>query len=221
MSAPDFRLHVAHYSDCFDDTILLFLENDSTARRRIRMALPSSVVTGCFNEEENVSELYERVCSVFDERPAGAYTFELIVIDNASTDRTVEVLKANRRHGQAGEDHRQQSKLRPCPLRLPRLPAGEGATPSSCMVSDLQDPPGDDPGVRRKWEEGYKIVLAQKTNSEESRAVLPGAQILLQHHQPALRYRARQERHRIWPLRPGGSSRTSAESTTRTRTSAG
>ena len=36
------------------------------------------------------------------------------------------------------------------------------------MVSDLQDPPEMIPQFIRKWEEGYKIVLAQKTNTEES-----------------------------------------------------
>src|SRR5690348_16908409 len=51
-----------------------------------------SVVSGCYNEEENVRELYDRVCRVFhDELPE--YGFEFIFIDNASEDRTVDVLK--------------------------------------------------------------------------------------------------------------------------------
>ncbi|HEY2384971.1 MAG TPA: glycosyltransferase, partial [Terriglobia bacterium] len=37
------------------------------------------------------------------------------------------------------------------------------------MASDLQDPPEMIPEFVAKWEEGYKIVLAQKTNSKESR----------------------------------------------------
>ena len=36
------------------------------------------------------------------------------------------------------------------------------------MASDLQDPPEMIPQFVRKWEEGYRIVLAQKINSEES-----------------------------------------------------
>ena len=51
-----------------------------------------SVVTGCYNEEDNFPELYERICKTFaTELPD--YKFELIAIDNASTDRTAEVLK--------------------------------------------------------------------------------------------------------------------------------
>src|ERR1035437_5520245 len=51
-----------------------------------------SVVTGTFNEEENVAEFYERVSRVFREKLQD-HTYELIVIDNASTDRTVAALK--------------------------------------------------------------------------------------------------------------------------------
>ena len=51
-----------------------------------------SIVTGCFNEEGNVTELYERICQTFADDLPG-YAFELIFIDNASTDRTVDVLK--------------------------------------------------------------------------------------------------------------------------------
>jgi hypothetical protein len=36
------------------------------------------------------------------------------------------------------------------------------------MVSDLQDPPELIPEYLKKWEEGFPIVLGQKTNSEES-----------------------------------------------------
>src|SRR5260370_30601702 len=51
-----------------------------------------SVVSGCYNEEDNVRELYDRVCRVFaDELPE--YTFEFIIIDNASHDGTVKILK--------------------------------------------------------------------------------------------------------------------------------
>ena len=44
-----------------------------------------SVVAGTFNEEENVTELYERICRVFaDSLPN--YEFELILIDNGMGD---------------------------------------------------------------------------------------------------------------------------------------
>ena len=58
-----------------------------------------SVVTACFNEEENVKELYEQVQTVFNDLPQ--YNYEHIFIDNASKDRTVAILK-----GIAQKDHR-------------------------------------------------------------------------------------------------------------------
>ena len=50
-----------------------------------------SIITPCFNEEENVKELYEQVRTVFVDLPQ--YEYEHIFIDNASKDRTVTILK--------------------------------------------------------------------------------------------------------------------------------
>jgi polyisoprenyl-phosphate glycosyltransferase len=125
-----------------------------------------SIVTGCFNEEDNVNELYERICRTFANDLPG-YTFELIFIDNASSDKTVEVLKRiartdkrvkiivnNRNFGHIRSGYHAFLQAR-----------GDAVV---AMASDLQDPPEMIPQFVRKWEEGYKIVLAQKTNSEES-----------------------------------------------------
>ena len=50
-----------------------------------------SVVSGCYNEEENVRECYEQVKKVFQE--IGRYRYEHIFIDNASKDGTVGILR--------------------------------------------------------------------------------------------------------------------------------
>ncbi len=50
-----------------------------------------TVVTPCFNEEANVAEAYRQVKEVFLELPQ--YEYEHIFIDNASTDKTVDILK--------------------------------------------------------------------------------------------------------------------------------
>ena len=50
-----------------------------------------SIVTACFNEEENVEELYSRIKKVFAQYKK--YKYEHIYIDNASTDKTVELVK--------------------------------------------------------------------------------------------------------------------------------
>jgi glycosyltransferase involved in cell wall biosynthesis len=125
-----------------------------------------SVVSGCYNEEENIRELYDRVTRVMAEQLPD-YSYELIVIDNCSKDRTVEIVK-----GLCREDHRVKAILNTRNFGHIRsgyhamLQArGEAAV---MMASDLQDPPEMIPDFVRKWEEGYKIALGQKTDSEES-----------------------------------------------------
>ena len=52
-----------------------------------------SVVSPCYNEEDNVETCYETVKAIF-ERDLPGYEREHIFIDNCSSDRTVEILKA-------------------------------------------------------------------------------------------------------------------------------
>lgn len=124
-----------------------------------------SVVTGCYNEEENVREFYRRVCDVFAKELLD-YTFEFIFIDNASEDGTVAALKEiaridkrvkiivnNRNFGALRSGHHALLQTR-----------GEAVV---AIASDLEDPPELIPEFLKKWEEGYKIVLAQKRSSEE------------------------------------------------------
>ena len=49
-----------------------------------------TILTPCYNEAENVQALYERVRGVFEPL---AEAYEHLFIDNASTDRTVDILR--------------------------------------------------------------------------------------------------------------------------------
>jgi glycosyltransferase involved in cell wall biosynthesis len=124
-----------------------------------------SVVTGCFNEEENVEELHRRIDETFKTLPG--YTYELIFIDNASNDNTVGVLRSlcqrdrrvkvivnarNFGHIRSGYHALLQAK-------------GEAIVG---MASDLQDPPELIKEFVARWEEGFKAVMAVKSKSEES-----------------------------------------------------
>ncbi len=125
-----------------------------------------SVVAGCYNEEGNVAELHERIVQVF-EKELPAYTFEIILIDNASEDRTVEILREI-----AQRDKRLKVIVNNRNFGHIRSPyyAVFQATGAAVigMASDLEDPPELIPEFVRKWEEGHKIVLAQKIGSDES-----------------------------------------------------
>lgn len=125
-----------------------------------------TVVSGCYNEEGNIGELYQQLCAVFAELPA--YNFEIIFIDNASVDGTVEKLR-----GIAQQDRRVKVILNA--RNFGAIRSGYHALMQArgdavvVMASDLQDPPALIKEFVVKWEEGYKVVLAVKTHSEESR----------------------------------------------------
>lgn len=127
-----------------------------------------SVVMPCYNEEENVAEVYRQVKEVFAGLPG--YSYEHIFIDNASKDRTVAILK-----GIAIEDKRVKLIVNARNFGHIRSP-NYGLQQASgdaviLMVSDLQDPPEMIRDFIRKWEEGYKIVIGVKTQSRETAAM--------------------------------------------------
>lgn len=118
-----------------------------------------SIISPCFNEEENVVELYKRVTKAIALHPE--YDFEFIVIDNASTDRTVEILREI-----AAKDTRLKVIVNTRNFGHIRSPywgiiQTKGAA-TIYLASDLQDPPELIENFIAEWEKGLKIVLAVK-----------------------------------------------------------
>lgn len=118
-----------------------------------------SITSPCYNEEANLEELYERVIKIWNILPD--YSFEYVFIDNASTDRTQEILR-----NLASKDARVKVILNTRNFGHIRSPywgimntRGEATI---YLASDLQDPPELIPEFIKSWEEGYKIVLAVK-----------------------------------------------------------
>jgi len=125
-----------------------------------------SVVTPCFNEEENVDELYQQVKAVFSQLPH--YRYEHIFIDNASTDKTVSILRsiaATDKNIKVIVNSRNFGHIRSPYYGL--LQAHGDAV--ILIVADLQDPPELIKTFIQTWEMGSKIVIGIKPKSEESR----------------------------------------------------
>ena len=125
-----------------------------------------SIVTGCFNEEENVEALYTEVKKIFQEKLKN-YEYEHIFIDNASKDATVSILKRLASVDQNVKiivNSRNFGHIRSPHYGL--LQASGDAVIS--IVADFQDPPDMIPQLIRKWEEGFKIVVGVKEKSDES-----------------------------------------------------
>jgi glycosyltransferase involved in cell wall biosynthesis len=124
-----------------------------------------SVVSGCYNEEENVLECYLQIKKVFEE--IGRYRYEHIFIDNGSRDRTAAILReiaAKDRNVKVILNARNFGHIRSGYHAM--LQARGDAVIS--FVSDLQDPPELLKEFLAKWEEGYRVVVAVKKDSHES-----------------------------------------------------
>ena len=124
-----------------------------------------SVVTPCFNEEQNVELLYGAVKELF--RKSGAYDYEHLFIDNASTDGTQPIL---RRLAAADKgvkvilNTRNFGHIR-SPYYAYTQAYGDAVI---TLAADFQDPPELIEEFLRRWEAGAKVVLGVKTNSGES-----------------------------------------------------
>ncbi|MCC7277582.1 MAG: glycosyltransferase family 2 protein [Chromatiaceae bacterium] len=121
-----------------------------------------SLISPCLNEEGNIDELYRRASQVMADLPQ--YDFEYLFIDNASTDGTVDKLRAL-----AERDTRVRVIVNTRNFGHIRSPTwGILQTRGDVTVvlaSDLQDPPELIPDFIAEWEQGYKIVLAVKPMS--------------------------------------------------------
>lgn len=125
-----------------------------------------TVVTGCYNEQENVEELYSRVRAVFDK--LDRYEFEMLFIDNASQDNTFAVLRKiaeNDKRVKVILNARNFGAIRSGFYALTQA-KGDAVI---AMASDLQDPPELIADFIAEWEKGYKVVLAIKTATRDSR----------------------------------------------------
>jgi glycosyltransferase involved in cell wall biosynthesis len=123
-----------------------------------------SIVTACYNEEENAQLVYERVKAVFATMPQHQY--EHIFIDNASSDKTVSILKkiaAQDKNIKIIVNSRNFGHIRSPFFGLMQA---EGDAVVS-IVCDLQDPPELLTEFIAKWEAGNKIVVGVKHSSDE------------------------------------------------------
>jgi glycosyltransferase involved in cell wall biosynthesis len=124
-----------------------------------------SILTPCYNEEAGIAECYHRVREVIETKLAG-YDHEHLFIDNASTDRTVAILKEF-----AERDRRVKIIVNARNFGHTRSPhhgmlqiTGDAYI---AVVADLQTPPELIPDLVSKWEAGHKMVIAVRRSTQE------------------------------------------------------
>ena len=125
-----------------------------------------SIMIPCYNEEENVVPMSEAVTELF-EKELPQYDYEILFIDNASTDNTrpllreickrnpkVKVIMNAKNFGQFNSPfHGMLQTTGDCTIT---------------MVCDFQDPIELIPKYLKEWENGYKIVIGIKAKSKEN-----------------------------------------------------
>jgi len=122
-----------------------------------------SVIVPCYNEEESLPALFERIAEVAADWPVD---YEVICIDDGSSDRTVELLR---------EQHAENPRWKLVILsrnfgHQAAVSAGlEAATGEVVAIidADLQDPPELIKDLIKKWREGFEVVYAVRKKRKE------------------------------------------------------
>ncbi|WP_088891934.1 glycosyltransferase family 2 protein [Leptolyngbya ohadii] len=123
------------------------------------MGAKYSLVVPIYNEEENIAELYRRLSDMANSLDGEA---EFILINDGSRDRSLVILR---------ELHQKDGRV--CYLSLARnfghqiaVTAGLNFARGEAIVvmdADLQDPPELIPEMVDRWQQGYQVVYAQRT----------------------------------------------------------
>ncbi len=123
-----------------------------------------SIVVPSFNEEGNVETLALRLTVIFKTLP---YQYEIIFIDDGSSDHTLDRLKSLASLGdeffylELSRNFGHQNALK----------AGYDHASGDCVIcmdSDLQHPPELIPQFLEKWEEGYDVVYTTREYADEA-----------------------------------------------------
>ena len=125
-----------------------------------------SVLIPCYNEEENVVPISEAVIGIIT-KELPQYDYELVFIDNDSTDKTRELLRmlcAKNPKIKAIFNARNFGQFNSPYYGILQVTGGCVIS----MVADFQDPVELIPKYVHEWENGYKIVIGIKTSSKEN-----------------------------------------------------
>lgn len=125
-----------------------------------------SILIPCYNEEENVKPMSEAIVNLF-ETQLKQYDYELLFIDNDSSDQTRPILREICRENQHIKAIFNAKNFGQ--FNSPYY--GILQTTGDCtisMVCDFQDPIELIPQYLEAWEQGYKIVIGIKTSSKEN-----------------------------------------------------
>ena len=123
-----------------------------------------SVVTPCFNEEQNIEKLCLEVEKIFKKKK---YKYEHIVIDNKSTDKTRNILKSlvqKNKNLKVILNSKNFGHIR-SPYYAMLQSSGDAVI---LLSADFQDPIELIPDLIDKWKNGNKVVMLKRKSSSEN-----------------------------------------------------
>lgn len=125
-----------------------------------------SIVTPCYNEEDNVETCYVRVREVFATSLPG-YAYEHIFADNDSRDATPEILRRIARQDDNVRVIFNSRNFGPVRSNFNALLSASGEAIIVFLPADLQDPPELIPDFVQRWEAGYDVVYGIRRQRQE------------------------------------------------------
>lgn len=125
-----------------------------------------SIVTPCYNEEDNVEHCYQAVKELFETELAG-YRREHVFCDNASTDGTAGILRRLAASDPSVKVILNARNFGPLRSTFNGVLATTGDAVVLFLPADLQDPPEIIPQFVRLWEAGNELVYGIRAERDE------------------------------------------------------
>ena len=125
-----------------------------------------SVITPCFNEEENVEICANTLREIMKSELPG-YEYEHIFADNASTDLTLSRLRRLAESDKRIKVILNSRNVGPFRNMWNAMKSASGDVVIPLLPADLQDPPAVIPGFVSAWESGSLVVYGVREKREE------------------------------------------------------
>ena len=122
-----------------------------------------SVVVPVLNEEESLPILHQRLTEAL---AANGYSYEIIIVDDGSTDRSFEIM----RELQAHDPHLRVVRFRRNYGQTAAFSAGFDRAQGDVVITidaDLQNDPADIPTLMAKIDEGYDVVSGWRVDRQD------------------------------------------------------